>query len=109
MSEFAFLFRAGRELSSEELARRNHAARDWALARTKEGVLRTAAPLEDGGVSVAGGRASAIEPTSSVVSVLIVEAASLEDAALLARSHPGQEFGTIIEVRPVKAVVPART
>lgn len=104
MHEFAFIFRLTRPLDPATLAQRNPAARDWALARRSDGTLKSASPLDDAGAVVT---ASGVKPVANehpVASVLVLEAASLDDAVALAKTHPGLAFGTEIEVRPVKAV-----
>jgi hypothetical protein len=107
MPEFALLFRASRVPDAEQLLRRNAAARDWALALRREGRLRTASPLDDAGVVVSQHGEATLGADRAVASVLIIEAESLEQAVALAQGHPGLAFGTEIEVRPVKAVLPA--
>jgi hypothetical protein len=106
MQEFAFLFRPTRSLESDELLRRNAAAREWALARRREGLLVGASPLSDEGVKVAYGAVSGLSDAHAVGAVLVVQASGLEAAVALAQGHPGLAFGTEIEVRPVKAVTP---
>ncbi len=106
MPEFAFIFRPTRVVPAADLPRRNDAAREWALARRRDGVLGGAHPLEDGGAVVT---AAGVRPLSSerpVASVLVVAAADLDAAIALAKTHPGLAFGSEIEVRPVKAVAP---
>jgi hypothetical protein len=103
MPEFALLFRATRAVTPEELPRRNAAARDWALARRKEGKLSFASPLEDAGFTVTRQATSPIAPERPVASVLVIQAPDLDGAVALAKGHPGLAFGTEIEVRPVKA------
>ncbi len=106
MHEFAFLFRTDHVPPAADLARRNAAARDWALARRADGSLRAASPLEDTG-AVVGARG--VTPPSTdhpIASVLVIAAENLDAAIALAKGHPGLAFGTTIEVRPVKAVAP---
>ncbi|HEX3764840.1 MAG TPA: hypothetical protein VHW23_39360 [Kofleriaceae bacterium] len=106
MPEFALIFRPTHPVDPEALPRRNAAARDWAIALTRDGTLRTTSPLEDGGVVVSDRGTAQLARDHAVASVLIVEAASLEAAVALVQGHPGLAFGTEIEVRPVKAVAP---
>ena len=105
MSSFAFVFRASSDLSPEDLARRNAAARDWALARQADGALQLPAPFEGAGAIVSS---AGTAPISDLASVLVIDAPDLDAALALARSHPGLAFGTTIEVRPIKATPPAR-
>src|SRR5690349_16983051 len=74
MHEFALQFRPTRALTSDELPRRNAAARDWALARREDGTLRAASPLEDDAVRVTRDGATRALDARAVASVLIVEA-----------------------------------
>lgn len=106
MHEFAFLFRTDHVPPAADLARRNAAARDWALARRADGSLRSASPLEDAGAVVGARGVTAVSADHPVASVLVIAAENLEAAVTLAKGHPGLAFGTTIEVRPVKAVAP---
>ncbi len=108
MQTFAFLFRSDATLDPDALARRNAAARAWALARQRDGSLRHASPLEDGGFAVARGFAAPIAH-AEVAAVLVIEANDLTSAVELAKQHPGLAFGTRIDVRPVKIVAPSAT
>lgn len=103
------LFRATRPIGGDELTKRNAAARDWVLARQKEGVLSAASPLTEDGFSVSARGVTPITRDHAVASVLVIRADDLQRAVALAKEHPGLAFGTEIEVRPVKAVsVPPR-
>jgi hypothetical protein len=104
MPEFAFLFRAGRALPAEEVKARNVAARAWAIENTNSGVITQAAPLEDHGMLVTAKTARPMPAVAPVLSVLIINAGSFEEALEIAKGHPGQAFGTEIEVRPLKSV-----
>jgi len=109
MHEFALLFRPTRPVSPEQLPQRNAAARGWAVALRHEGTLKTASPLEEGGVTVTPEGVGPVSHEREVASVLVIEAADLESAVTLAKGHPGLAYGVEVEVRPVKAVVlPAR-
>jgi hypothetical protein len=104
MHEFAFLFRPTRTVLPEELPRRNAAAREWAIARRREGTLRGASPLEDGGSKVTRDGVTRLADAHAVAAVLVVQAPDLEAAVALAQGHPGLAFGIEIEIRPVKPV-----
>ncbi len=109
MHEFAFIFRVTRPVDPAALPQRNTAARDWALARRSEGVLRNASPLEDGGALVTQAAVKPLAADHPVGAVLVVAAANLDAAVALAKTHPGLAYGTEIEVRPLKVVtLPAR-
>lgn len=104
MPEFALLFRPTRALTSEELPRRNAAAREWALAQQRDGTLRSASPLEGEGFTVHHGGVTPLARDGVIASVLVIQAVDLASAVELAKRHPGLAFGTDIEVRPVKQV-----
>src|SRR5262249_25646001 len=106
MQEFAFIFRTGTVVDPAALSRRNAAAREWALARREEGILRSAGPLEDEGFTVSQPGVTPVAQEHTVASVLVIAASDLESAVEMARRHPGLAFGTEIEVRPVKTVAP---
>jgi hypothetical protein len=106
MQEFALIFRPGQAVNPADLPRRNAAARDWAIALRREGRLAVASPLEDGGFTVTRQGVAPLAADGAVAAVLIVKAGDLDGAVALAKGHPGLAFGTQIEVRPVKAVVP---
>lgn len=107
MPEYALIFRRTSPLDPAELPTRNAAARDWALALERRGVLRSAAPLQDEGRVVSARGVGAVSNTDPIASVLVVEAESLDAAIRLVQGHPGLAFGIEIEIRPVKRVVPA--
>lgn len=106
MHEFAFIFRVTRPVDPAALPQRNAAARDWALARRSEGILRSASPLEDAGALVTQAGVKPLAADHPVGAVLVLALANLDAAVALAKTHPGLAYGTEIEVRPVKAVAP---
>lgn len=105
MLEFALIFRRTAPVNPADLASRNAAARDWALALARRGLLRRAAPLQDGGRIVSARGTRLVPDTDSIASVLVVAAESLDAATSLAAGHPGLAFGVELEVRPVAPVV----
>jgi hypothetical protein len=103
MPEFAFLFRSRADLTPDQLARRGAAVRDWALALRASGAFRHTSVLEDGGLILSSDRTvKDLTAQGAVGAVLVVEAADLAAATALARTHPGLEYGTEIEIRRVK-------
>jgi hypothetical protein len=112
MPEFAIFFRTGpRPLSDDELARRAAAVRAWVNDANQRGVLDHPHLLDDAGVVVASDRSAApIVREGALATVLIVRAADLDAAVAVARSHPGLDFGSSAEVRPLKppVLVPPR-
>lgn len=107
MHDFVFIFRAGQTAAGADLAKRNAAARDWALARRADGTLRAASPLEDEGAVITARGVAPVSNDHAVASVLVIAAHDLNAAVALAQGHPGLAFGTSIEVRPVKPVAAA--
>ena len=107
MHEFAFIFRPTRAVDPAMLPQRNAAARDWALARRSDGTLRSANPLEDAGAVVAQAAVRPLATEHAVAAVLVLELPNLEAAVALAKTHPGLNYGTEIEVRQVKPVAAA--
>ena len=106
MAQFALIFRSTRSLTLEELPRRNAAAREWALALQARGALPHAHPFEEAATIVSAAGVSARR--SDIASVLVVETGHFDAAVALAAGHPGLQFGTEIEVRPVKSVAPVQ-
>ena len=107
MRDYALIFHPGPSLDPSDLPRRNAAAREWALALGRDGTLQVASPLEDAGFQVSRQGVVPVSRASAIASVLIVKARHLDEAVGLAQGHPGLAFGTMIEVRPIKAVAPA--
>ena len=107
MHEYALIFRSSRALTPQELPRRNAAARDWALALRRDGVLHGASPLDDDGFVVTQHGIAPASQQGAIASVLVIHAKDLEAAVTLAKGHPGLAFGSEIEVRPVKVVAAA--
>ena len=106
MAHFALIFRSTRSLTPDELPLRNAAARAWALALQACGALAHAHPLEETSTVVTA--AGNVAHRADVASVLVIEAEHFDAAVALAAGHPGLQFGTEIEVRPVKSVAPAQ-
>lgn len=107
MHEYALIFRRTAPLDPADLPTRNAAARDWALALERRGVLRSAAPLEVEGRVVSARGVGSVSSTDPIASVLVVASESLDAATRLVQGHPGLAFGIEIEIRPVKPTVPA--
>jgi hypothetical protein len=107
MKEFALIFHAGRSVNPADLPRRNAAAREWALALRRDGILRTAAPLEEEGFLVSPQGVAPVARDGAIGGVVTVFASDLQAAVTLAQGHPGLAFGTRVEVRPVKPVPPS--
>lgn len=103
MPEFALVFHVAEITSPDRLARRNAAARDWALAHRRDGSIVHAFPLELAARVVDAEQDAHTEPTD-LAAVLIVTARDLDAATALAHGHPGLAYGTRIEVRPLKVV-----
>jgi len=96
---FVFIFRQGsRKLSDEEQKRRTEAVRAWALEQIKQGrnleprvLSLDAYRLGDDGNTNTG---------ALIVALNFIEAADLNEAISIAKTHPGLRYGVTIEVRP---------
>jgi hypothetical protein len=102
--EFALIFRPTRPLDPKDLPRRNAAAREWALALHREGILSHATPLESEGIRIRQDGTLPVDEETSIGAVLVIRAKDLEAASTLAKTHPGLAYGIEIEARLVKAV-----
>ena len=107
MKPFALLFRPTRTVSPEDAARRNDAARAWAFARRDEGSLQHATPLEEEGVRVTLDDLRSVDVLGTVGAVLVLQAPDMATVVELAKTHPGLRYGVEIDIRPVKAILPA--
>ena len=107
MHDFALIFRPTKPIAQADLQRRNEAARAWALALRKDGVLLYAAPLEDDGIVVSASGTASTPNQPPVASVLIITARDSEAVLALVKTHPGLAFGTSVEIRPLKQTAPA--
>lgn len=108
MNEFALVFRPTRTVTAEELPKRNNAAREWALALRRDGVLSFAAPLEDDAVTVTANGAEPSGTAPPIGAVLIIKARDLQSVVTLVKGHPGLAFGTAVEIRQLKVASPAK-
>jgi hypothetical protein len=104
MSEYVLIFRTGtRTLSADEQARRATAARAWALPLRDRGTLVQTTLMAEDGVTIGTDRSTApLVAAGSVAAISLVQASDLASAVELARSHPGLEYGSTVEVRPTK-------
>jgi 2-C-methyl-D-erythritol 4-phosphate cytidylyltransferase len=106
MPEFVLIFRPARATSAADLPKRNATARDWVLALREANTLRAACPLEERGAVVTHESVRPCAVERAIASVLLIEAADLDAAVALAQGYPNLEFGSEIEVRPVRPTAP---
>ena len=109
-SEFLLLFRGpdwDEGLPLDELQRLMDDMTGWMNRLMTDGKMKTGQPLAHEGrlVSGAGGQRAVdgpfIESKETVGGYLVVRAASLDEAAALAKGYPGLNHGISVEVRPL--------
>lgn len=94
MKQFVFIFRKGtRELSPEEVNRRDSEIKAWAGALNKEG-----RKLDPKALSHETYR-SGPNGERQVTNLLFLEASDFDEAVKIAKTHPGTRYGGNIEVR----------
>jgi hypothetical protein len=110
MAKFMYIFRGGAfvtpGLSPTEMQRHMEKWYAWADALAKQGRHTGGHPLQNGGRTIRGHQRIVTdgpyaESKDLVTGSLIVEAASLDEAAELAQACPVFEFGGSLEVRPL--------
>jgi hypothetical protein len=113
-NEYLLLFH-GKEwwktLSPEELQQTMDKFKSWFDGLTEEGKLKAAQPLaRDGAIVSRNGQVVAdgpfAESKEAIGGYFLLQVGSLGDAIAVARSFPGLDHGTRIEVRPVAEECP---
>jgi len=113
-NEYLLLFR-GKEwwkgLSPEELQQAMDKFKSWFDRLTEEGKLKAAQPLaRDGATVSSNGRVVAdgpfAESKEAIGGYFLLQVSSLDEAIAVAKSCPGLEHGTQVEVRPVAEECP---
>jgi hypothetical protein len=100
MTQFVFIFRKGaRELSPEELNRRNGEIKAWAAAVNKEGHKLDPRALSQEIYRIAPEDESGANGERLVTNLLFLEASDFDEAVKIAKGHPGTRYGGNIEVR----------
>jgi hypothetical protein len=100
MKQFVFIFRKGaRELSPEELNRRNDEIRAWAGALNKEGHKLDPRALGQESYRIASEGERGAQGERLVTNLLFLEARDFDEAVKIAKTHPGTRYGGDVEVR----------
>jgi hypothetical protein len=103
MHEYALLFRSRRAVTPEQAARRAAAVRAWAIALRDSGKFRSSTLLDDDGLTIGLDHGVTPLPADGAVAGMTVVAVPDRAAAIeLAKSFPGLDFGTEVELRAVK-------
>ena len=100
--QFVLIFRRGEKpLSNAEQQARASEVRNWALSRLQEDPTFEPRVLGDDSYHLPniGGT---LDDNQSVIALNFLEATDLREAIAIARTHPGLNYGTMIEVRPWK-------
>jgi hypothetical protein len=109
-SEYLLLFR-GTEwhhaLAPEEIRERVARFAQWAEGLQKSGTFKVGRPLFHRGKIVQGNQTVIdgpfAESKEAIAGLIIIEAASFEDAVEIAKACPGLQYGLTVEVRPVSS------
>lgn len=104
MQPFVIIFRqpTDRPLSADELKARADATRPWAQQWNEDGHNLTPRILTPESRWYSGdgrGGAAPTTATGPVTALLFLEAADVEQAVAIARSHPAIHYGASVEVR----------
>lgn len=103
MKPFTFIFRQGKKLlTQDELKQRAEEVRAWAMIQMKQERKLDPHILGADGFRVApDGEVIAAPPVGegSVIAIVFFEAMNLDEAAAIAKTHPGLRYGSSIEVR----------
>jgi hypothetical protein len=98
MKQFVFIFRKGaRELSPEEVNRRDSEIKAWAGTLNKEGHKLDPRALSQETYRTEGDSGGPGE--RPVTNLLFLEASGFDEAVKSAKTHPGMRYGGNIEVR----------
>jgi hypothetical protein len=100
MKQFVFIFRKGtKELSSEEVNRRDSEIKAWAGALNKEGHKLEPKALGPETYRIATEGENVANGERLVTNLLFLEASDFDEAVKIAKTHPGTRYGGNIEVR----------
>jgi hypothetical protein len=101
MPKFAFIFRQSPFSMTEEVRqRRAKEVADWAVHLRAEGHTLEPHLLAEEHATVALDTTHANETGDPIVAILVLDAASFDEAKQIAATHPGLHYGIRIEVRP---------
>jgi hypothetical protein len=100
MTQFVFIFRKGsRELSPEEVNRRDGEIKAWAGVLNKEGHKLDPRALSQEIERITTQGEGGTNGERLVTNLLFLEASDFDEAVKLAKTHPGTRYGGDIEVR----------
>ena len=109
-SEYLLLFRGTEwhhSLAPEEIRERVAHFVQWAEGLQKNGTFKVGRPLfHRGKIIQANQRVIYVpfaESKEAIAGLIIIEAASFEDAVEIAKACPGLQYGLTVEVRPVSS------
>ena len=109
-SEYLLLFRGTEwhhSLAPEEIRERVARFVRWAEGLQKSGTFKVGRPLFHRGKIIQGNQrvidGPFAESKEAIAGLIIIEAASFEDAVAIAKACPGLQYGLTVEVRPVSS------
>ena len=107
-SEHMLLFKGtlwDRDLSAEELQQVMTRWASWLDRLTKEGKVKAAQPLSNGGKTITWGKGAAIDgpfaESKEAIGGYFLLLVSFEEAVEIAKECPALKYGVTVEVRPV--------
>jgi hypothetical protein len=100
MKQFVFIFRKGtKELSPEEVNRRDSEIKAWAGALNKAGHKLEPKALGPEAYRITTEGENVANDERLVTNLLFLEASDFDEAVKIAKTHPGTRYGGNIEVR----------
>ena len=109
-SEYLFLFRGTEwhhSLAPEEVRERVARFEQWAEGLQKNGTFKLGRPLFHRGKIIQGNQRVSdgpfAESKEAIAGLIVIEAASFEEAVEIAKACPGLQYGLTVEVRPVSS------
>lgn len=109
-SEYLLLFRGTEwhhSLAPEEIRERVARFVAWADGLQKDGAFKVGRPLLHKGKIIQGNQTVIdgpfAESKEAIAGLIVIEAASFEDAVEIAKACPGLQYGLTVEVRPVSS------
>jgi hypothetical protein len=109
-SEYLLLFRGTEwhhSLAPEEIRERVARFVEWADGLQKNGAFKVGRPLLHRGKIIQSNQTVIdgpfAESKEAIAGLIIIQAASFEDAVKIAKACPGLQYGMTVEVRPVSS------
>jgi hypothetical protein len=109
-SEYLLLFRGTEwhhSLAPEEIRERVARFVEWADGLQKNGTFKVGRPLLHRGKIIQSNQTVIdgpfAESKEAIAGLIIIQAASFEDAVKIAKACPGLQYGMTVEVRPVSS------